>query len=913
MLLLLLLLQADSARELVEKLRSETVDAREDAEKRLRALGKAAAPELEKAAKDADDEVAGRAKRLLRILELGASLPPALLKAFPGAEDRLARGPHEWTALLLESVGHPRLGKEELDPLAAEAFRGARTDEEREGVVARVRRRGLRAGIPGLVELLHHPVAALRESAIDALRDMEAFEATPAIAELLRTPAQARSAGDAIVRMRAWRAMAKVQALLDDPEAGTRKQAVDVVRRMGAREALPRVRALLKDPDPSVRDAAVEAIGTLNDRESAGALIALANDPDPLVRRDVLWVLSEWRLPEAIPAILAGLEDREERVFLAAVKRCAELKIRAAVPVLLRQMREERVASHAVSALLAIGDPETVPELRRLLVHPAPYARRTAVEVLGAMRCREAVPEILPLLKDRETAVRLQALEALGLLGASPAAEEIAGFLKDPDPRARMKAIDALKHLKAKELGSRILPLLKDPDEQVVLRAIQAVQVLQPAGSAGELARFLGRSFSDAVRPAILEIGAREALPEIRPLLTHPNAEVRVAAVRLISEFAGGISAPDVLALLHDPDPKVQGAAAGVAERLKVKEAIPRLVELLDRKETRRSSLWALHRLGDPSVLRAVEKCLEDPDFSPRMDAVQALGALGGADAVPALVRALGDQEYDVRRWALSVLSDINGRKAIPDIIRLMEAEEDVGTQIPDVLADLGATEAIPALAKLLKADFSGTRSAGLSALARLRARDRLPEIRRALADESPMVLFMAADAVGRLEDAESIPALLGLLRHPDEWVRDSAARALAAAGSREGVPTLFRGGVSSLFELNRLRNPEAWKKLGGVTLREDIRGPVREMWEKLGTIAGLPVEIAPPAGPDDANHLKAEGRWRCRNGAATALDAMDRDSSFYEVILEPDRLRILWKDAGLKFWREWWEEEKKR
>lgn len=911
-----MLLQADSARELVEKLRSETVDAREDAEKKLRALGKAAAPELEKAAKDADDEVAGRAKRLLRILELGASLPPLLLKAFPGAEERLARGPHEWTALLLESVGHPKLGSAELDPLAAEAFRGARSDEDRVGVVERVRRRGLRAGIPGLVELLHHPVTNLRESAIDGLRDMEAFEATPAIADLLRTPAQARSAGDAIVQMRAWRAMAKVQALMDDPEAGTRKQAVDVVRRMGAREALPQVRALLKDTDASVRAAAIEAIGTLNDRESAALLIALVKDPDPSVRRDVLWVLSEWRLPEAIPAILAGLEDPEERVVVAAVQRCYQLKLRAAVPVLLRHLREERLAFNAVSALAAIGDPESIPELRRLLVHPAPYARRTAVEVLEGMRSREAIPEILLLLKDREVSVRAQAVETLGALGAREAAEEISGLLRDPNERLRRKVIRALMELKAEAFGSRILPFLKEPDESMVLVAIDAVKVLKPAGAVHELGKLLGRGSpaeQDQVRVALAAIGEKESVPELRALMKHENAEVRLSAALASMEFRSGVFTVELLTLLQDPAGEVRGWAAVALGRQKAKEALAAIVKLLDRPETRRKSLWALRELGDPTVLPAVERCLEDPDSATRMEAVQTLGALGRADAVPALVRALGDPHHQVREWALSVLSNIDGRKAAPAIIRLMEAEEVVGTHISDVLADLGATEAIPALAKLLRADFSGTRSAGLSALARLRARDRLPEIRRALADESPMVLFMAADTVGRLEDAESIPALRGLLRHPDEWVRDSAARALAAVGSREGVPILFRGGVSSLFELNRLRNPEGWKKLGGVTLREDIRGSVREMWERLGTVVGLPVEIAPPPGPGDADHLQADGRWRCRNGVATALDAMDRDSSYYEVILEPDRLRILWKDAGLRFWREWWEEEKKR
>lgn len=57
---------AVKTRELVEKLRSDKVEEREEAARQLRLLGRTAASELEKAARGGDAEVAGRAKSILQ-------------------------------------------------------------------------------------------------------------------------------------------------------------------------------------------------------------------------------------------------------------------------------------------------------------------------------------------------------------------------------------------------------------------------------------------------------------------------------------------------------------------------------------------------------------------------------------------------------------------------------------------------------------------------------------------------------------------------------------------------------------------------------------------------------------------------------------------------------------------------------
>src|SRR5687768_3913211 len=89
LLLAALGLRPDEADELVQRLRSGNVEERAAAAERLKELGAAARPVLEKAAKDADAEVAGRARTLLDLLRLKERLGPRLGSLLAGREEAM--------------------------------------------------------------------------------------------------------------------------------------------------------------------------------------------------------------------------------------------------------------------------------------------------------------------------------------------------------------------------------------------------------------------------------------------------------------------------------------------------------------------------------------------------------------------------------------------------------------------------------------------------------------------------------------------------------------------------------------------------------------------------------------------------------------------------------------------------------
>ena len=74
---------ARQVREILEKLRSEKIEVREEAGRRLKELGKVAVPALKKASHGADSELAARARHLLRAIGIRQKLSPRLeLHAF---------------------------------------------------------------------------------------------------------------------------------------------------------------------------------------------------------------------------------------------------------------------------------------------------------------------------------------------------------------------------------------------------------------------------------------------------------------------------------------------------------------------------------------------------------------------------------------------------------------------------------------------------------------------------------------------------------------------------------------------------------------------------------------------------------------------------------------------------------------
>lgn len=258
MALFLLAAVPQEIRGLIEDLGSDAIAVREDAAARLAALGLKAIPHLEKAAKDEDLEVAGRARVLIRRIRIRGKLTPRLLKALPGLDLRLIGGnDRTWTAVFWDAVkksNEGMLGDRDLDAIIVPALRGARLGTEKRGLCQVVGARRLRSAVPELVRLLKDSNGDVRAGACRALGEVDAKEAVGPILPVLGDPyLYARGeAAEALGLLRAGDAAPRLADLLGDPQSYVRARAAGALRTLGP-VSLPALEKALKHKDPDVR------------------------------------------------------------------------------------------------------------------------------------------------------------------------------------------------------------------------------------------------------------------------------------------------------------------------------------------------------------------------------------------------------------------------------------------------------------------------------------------------------------------------------------------------------------------------------------------------------------------------------------------------------------------------------------
>jgi HEAT repeat protein len=262
--LLLLVLQDEKVRTLIEQLSSDRIEARAEAFRKLEAIGRPALPLLERAALDPDGEVASRAKTLLVRIPIRERLTPALVDGVKGVYERLAQG--EWKQVFLELATDLRQPEDrrrfpgvrpgDLSFMAPMAVQRAETEAEKNAVCEAVGRCRLKSAMPDVVRLLQDEHYMVRANALAAIRDAGATDRA-----------------------------AEVRGRISDAHPVVRSVAAHTLGRLGAKEAAPDLATLLKDPNPDVRWWAVRALGDLGAKDRLAEIEPLRSDPNESIRR----------------------------------------------------------------------------------------------------------------------------------------------------------------------------------------------------------------------------------------------------------------------------------------------------------------------------------------------------------------------------------------------------------------------------------------------------------------------------------------------------------------------------------------------------------------------------------------------------------------------------------------------------
>lgn len=457
---LILAAQEDPAK-LLDQLRSESVELREAAARKLADAGRAVLPLLEKAAKDPDSEVVERVVRIRRVIELRATLSPALRKKFPGIEERLDADPHVATLVFMDLPDRERDGLEDAeDPfprsdfqqLAAAAVRGARGTEI-EQVCFRIYERTLVEAAPELVRFLTSPDPELRGMAALYLGDFGHRAAIPGIVKLM-----------------------------EDSWGNNRPLAAGALHRLDAREAIPALRALLKSKDEDVRSEVAELLGVLGAREAIPDLLALCRDA-----KEPDWGLLDGLValgaPEVVPLLLVRAASKEDNERELALVRLVKIRSKEAVPFLRAQLIGGRGTVDVLQGLGEIGDPAAIPDVKQFLGHSDPVLAGEGMVALAGMGWKEHLPDVLRELTSDNSNRRWYAARALGATRSTEYAPRLMPLLGDRDVELRWAAIEGLEKMGAKDALPKLKELLKSKlkgDRDRAEKAIRSIEARKP-------------------------------------------------------------------------------------------------------------------------------------------------------------------------------------------------------------------------------------------------------------------------------------------------------------------------------------------------------------------------------------------------------------------------------------------------
>ncbi|MBA3457132.1 MAG: HEAT repeat domain-containing protein, partial [Deltaproteobacteria bacterium] len=385
---------------------------------------------------------------------------------------------------------------------------------------------------------------------------------------------------------------------------------------------------------------------------------------------------------------------------------------------------------------------------------------------------RASVNELISLMSDSSWTVRRAVVGALSALGEDAVAP-LCRWLCEvrTSEHAIAAAVDALAGSIWAGTSATVVVLLDDRDPAIVADA----------------AAILGRRRE------------LESAPRLAKLLAHPDDNVAVAAIEGLGTIGGTL-------------------------------AVDALIEVVRSKNFFRTfpALQVLARTTDPRVVTPLAELLEDEAF--QFEAARALGRTGSPLAVAPLATLLSRPGSSIVRLVASALADLairaewtgaqlsvaSAMRAIfaPSLDRFIAALP--GSDLPEriatakVLGTIGAATTLPVLVGLLddpaargvateairrigsmhndaliEALEVGSASTRLALLPIIGVSSAATQVRRMLTDEDPEIRARACEALERIGDTETLPALFHALGDANPRVGHAATAAIHALGSR--------------------------------------------------------------------------------------------------------------------------------
>lgn len=391
------------------------------------------------------------------------------------------------------------------------------------------------------------------------------------------------------------------------------------------------------------------------------------------------------------------IPDERARAAIAA----GVLLRRDLSPRIVHMLRDpdENVRASSAVALGELGQ-ASLDSLVAALSDWSPRVRAEVAIALGKIARREARGPLSRGLRDSSSDVRTKSAKALGGFEDSLAVTALIRGLGDWDAGVRGACVTSLAALQAYEARGSVMRLLADGSPEV--RAIACVAIAQLRASGARVAlEFRLLEWEAPVRAAAAEalgiLADSSAAPALRRALEDANAQVRAAAVVSLAKIDDTSAVPAIINLSRDWSPSVRKSVAvalgAFANRADTRETLIQLGRDAwppARVEAMRSLRWC----SGESACTAALAGIGDWDGAVRAVAISTLGHLRCQAASAKVLNSLRyDPDPQVRIAVPTALASIRGRDALPDLRRaLYDWNRGVGERVRAVVDSLSTT-----------------------------------------------------------------------------------------------------------------------------------------------------------------------------------------------------------------------------
>ncbi|HEX8702267.1 MAG TPA: HEAT repeat domain-containing protein [Myxococcaceae bacterium] len=480
--------------------------------------------------------------------------------------------------------------------------------------------------------------------------------------------------------------------------------------------------------------------------------------------------------PEALNRLLPLVRDSQVILAAAAVRGLGDAGDKRAaaaiLPLLDESFPELREAS--IGALRKLQEPTSVPRLQAVAVEKSPVSPLATDAIVTMPRTPETDAALCSIALEAARNESIAAARAMRARGGCPA-DPIAERLTRPGGiESGLQAVIGLGPT-AQPLLPKVLPLLSSVDQAQRMLALEAVSAIGDTSAAPEVQKLYEQELK--ATEAVRQDWVSAPLPKVYGPGFDPSGP------------AGDYDREDARSAKHaqlfDRIRALNAQRAKDAGRVQVQQRVPG--ELVDDVEEQKleplaAVLRALGALKAPGALELLKGYAGDSSIKLRTAALVGLARLG-PEGVEAAKGGMFESERDLQKALAQALAEQGeaGQTALVSLLPQFSSEKLV---LLDALDRFGAPASASAELQTVVRDGGAEAALAANILGRIKARDAVDTLIKALSDHASVARREVLLALGELGDTKAAEAVADNLYHDLPDVRTAAATALTKIGT---------------------------------------------------------------------------------------------------------------------------------